>query len=84
MPPPEAAETDPRVIMASTLTYLRNQQSRMNYPAYRRLGLPITSSPIESTVKQINYRVKGTEKFWTRTPAELPIAATLPSGSCIA
>ncbi len=70
LPPPDAAETDPRTLVASTLTYLHNQRSRMDYPAYRRLGLPITSSPIESTVKQINYRVKGTEKFWTRRGAE--------------
>jgi hypothetical protein len=62
--PAEAGETDPRRIVAETLTYLTNQQSRMSYPTYRRMGLPITSSHIESTVKQINYRVKGTEKFW--------------------
>ena len=68
--PADASETDPRVIVAGTLTYLRNQQSRMNYPEYRKLGLPITSSPIESTVKQINYRMKGTEKFWTRGGGE--------------
>jgi hypothetical protein len=68
--PPDTSETDPRVIVAGTLTYLRNQQSRMNYPEYRKLGLPITSSPIESTVKQINYRMKGTEKFWTRRGGE--------------
>ncbi len=35
----------------------------MKYDQYRRQGLPITSSPIESTVKQINRRVKGSEKF---------------------
>ena len=63
-PPPKTSDTDPRKIVAETLTYLTNQQSRMNYPEYRQLGLPITSSPIESTVKQINYRAKGTEKFW--------------------
>ena len=63
--PEDVAETDPRKILADTLTYLTNQQSRMNYPAYRRLGLPITSSHIESTVKQISRRVKGSEKFWT-------------------
>ena len=68
--PPEASDADPRAIVAGTLTYLRNQQSRMNYPEYRKLGLPITSSPIESTVKQINYRMKGTEKFWTRGGGE--------------
>jgi hypothetical protein len=65
-PTPSTSDTDPSSIVAETLTYLRNQQSRMNYPQYRQLGLPITSSPMESTVKQINYRVKGSEKFWTR------------------
>lgn len=64
-PPPDVGETDPRKIIAGTLTYLVNQQTRMNYPAYRREGLPITSSHIESAVKQINQRVKGSEKFWT-------------------
>jgi hypothetical protein len=36
----------------------------MDYPRYRRDGLPITSSPVESWVKQLNQRVKGSEKFW--------------------
>jgi hypothetical protein len=67
---PAAADTDPRQIVADTLTYLTNQQSRMNYPTYRRLGLPITSSHIESTVKQISRRVKGSEKFWTQSGGE--------------
>jgi len=44
---------------------LRNQQSRMDYPAYRKQGLPMTSTYVESTVKQINRRMKGTEKFWS-------------------
>jgi hypothetical protein len=30
----------------------------------RRLGLPVTSTLMESLVKQFNARVKGTEKFW--------------------
>lgn len=68
--PSNASETDPRQIVADTLTYLTNQQSRMNDPAYRQSGLPITSSPIESTVQQINQRVKGSEKFWTATGGE--------------
>ncbi len=67
---PDAADTDPRQTVADTLTYLTNQQSRMNYPTYRRLGLPITSSHIESTVKQISRRVKGSEKFWTEPGSE--------------
>ena len=36
----------------------------MQYAEYRKLGLPITSSHIELTIKQINRRVKGSEKFW--------------------
>jgi hypothetical protein len=36
----------------------------MRYAEYRKSGLPITISPVESTQKQINKRIKGTEKFW--------------------
>lgn len=64
--PPDGDETSPAVIVAKALGYFKNQRSRMNYHQYRRLGLPITSSHIESTIKQINRRVKGTEKFWDR------------------
>jgi hypothetical protein len=60
----DGAGSDPRAVVSETLTYLTNQQSRMNYPSYRQAGLTITSSHIESTVKQINQRVKGSEKFW--------------------
>jgi hypothetical protein len=38
----------------------------MNYPEYRKQGLPMTSTYVESTVKQINRRMKGTEKFWSQ------------------
>lgn len=63
-PPSEGEETSPAAIVAKTLGYLQNQQSRMKYDQYRKLGLPITSSHIESTIKQVNRRMKGTEKFW--------------------
>jgi hypothetical protein len=63
-PPLEGDETSPAALVAKTLTYLQNQQSRMKYEQYRQAGLPITSSHIESTIKQINRRVKGSEKFW--------------------
>jgi len=66
-PPPDDAEpSDPRQRVARALTYYTNNQQRMRYPAYRREGLPLTSSQIESTIKQINQRIKGTEKFWRR------------------
>ncbi len=58
-------KTAPAVVVATSLTYLRNQQSRMRYAEYRQQGLPITSAYVESTVKQINRRMKGTEKFWS-------------------
>jgi len=65
-PPPDGDETSPAAIVVKTLGYLQNQKSRMKYAQYRKSGLPITSSHIESTIKQINRRVKGTEKFWHR------------------
>jgi hypothetical protein len=66
VPAKETPKTAPSVIVATSLGYLRNQQSRMNYPEYRKQGLPMTSTYVESTVKQINRRMKGTEKFWSR------------------
>ena len=69
-PPAEADSTDPRQRVHRALTYYRNNQSRMDYPRYRRDGLPLTSSHIESTVKLINGRIKGSEKFWHRTSGE--------------
>jgi len=61
---PESAEDDPRRKLSETIGYLENNVSRMNYSAYRTAGLPTTSCLIESQVKEINHRVKGTEKFW--------------------
>lgn len=69
-PPPDAADTDRRKIVKDTLGYVQNNQTRMDYARYRRLGLPISSAPVESTIKQINRRVKGTEKFWLNGGAE--------------
>jgi hypothetical protein len=63
-------DTSPRRVVAEALTYLHNHQSQMHYADYRRLGLPITSSYVESAVKQFNRRVKGTEKFWSEPGAE--------------
>jgi len=63
-PPDDAPDQDPRKIVASTVTYLDNNKGRMNYPEYRRQGLPVTTAWMESLVKEINYRVKGTEMFW--------------------
>jgi hypothetical protein len=64
-PTKETPKTAPSAVVATSLGYLRNQRSRMDYPEYRRQGLPMTSTYVESTVKQINRRMKGTEKFWS-------------------
>ena len=58
------SEDDPRCAVRDAVRYLTNNQSRMDYPRYRRAGLPTTSALMESMVKEINYRVKGTEMFW--------------------
>ena len=69
-PHEDDGETSPRQIVAHALTYLQNHQSQMKYAEYRQQGLPITSSYVESAVKQFNQRVKGTEKFWSEEGAE--------------
>ncbi len=69
-PTAEDGETSPAAVVATALTYLGNQQDKMHYDAYRRAGLPITSSLMESAVKQINQRVKGSEKFWSEGGSE--------------
>jgi hypothetical protein len=68
--PAGAAADDPRRVLAEAVTYVTNNRARMNYPAYRRQGLPISSAPVESTIKQLNRRVKGSEKFWLQGGAE--------------
>jgi len=69
-PPDEAGPSDPRQRVHRALTYYAYHQSRMDYPKYRRLGLPLTSSHVESTIKQINRRIKGSEKFWLQSTSE--------------
>ena len=83
-PPPgeDLAATDPRVVLAEALTYLRHNVERMDYPRYRREGLPTTSSLVESLVGEFNARVKGKQKFWNRpggAEAVLQVRAALLS-----
>jgi hypothetical protein len=70
VPPQDTTDDDPRQRIGRAITYYTNHQSRMNYPEYRRLGLPVTSSLMESTIKQLSRRVKGTEKFWNKPTAD--------------
>ena len=64
------AETSPKSVVAKTLRYLTNNRKKMKYDEYRKQGLPIVSSLVESMVKQVSRRVKGTEKFWGDEGAE--------------
>ncbi len=64
LPDDQTSDGDACKVLAETLTYLRNNDSRIDYPTYRQAGLPITSCLIESQVKEMNKRVKGSEKFW--------------------
>jgi hypothetical protein len=63
-PPDDAPDNDRRQIVATTVNYLTNNRERMNYPEYRKAGMPVTTAWMESLVKEINWRVKGTEMFW--------------------
>ena len=69
-PPGEAANAeerrDPRRVVAEARSYLRNNAGRMDYPRYRREGLPTTSSLVESLVGEFNARVKSKQKHWDR------------------
>jgi hypothetical protein len=69
-PTTECVDGDPRRLVFETLRYLKNNADRMRYDEYRRQGLPIMTSAVESTIKQINRRVKGSEKFWSEPGAE--------------
>lgn len=64
LPAKDAADDDPREQLRLVIQYLRNNLLRMRYDDYRRQGLPTTSAWMESAVKEMNFRIKGTEMFW--------------------
>jgi hypothetical protein len=70
LPETGAKEGNPGRVLQEALTFLENHQGQMKYAEYRQQGLPITTSHIESEIKRINLRVKGTEKFWSEEGAE--------------
>jgi hypothetical protein len=67
----EEKPTDPYHVVSKTIGYLEHNQPRMDYPRYRRQGLPVMSGRVESLMKQFNRRVKGTEKSWNEDQAEM-------------
>ena len=69
-PSAECTDSDSRRLVFESLRYLKNNADRMRYDHYRRQGLPIMTSAVESVIKMINKRVKGSEKFWSEPGAE--------------
>ena len=69
-PPEECPEDDRREILRRVVEYIDNNKDKIDYPRYRREGLPISSAPMESLIKQVNLRVKGTDKFWIKEGLE--------------
>ena len=70
VPTDETPDDAPSQVLAHVLAYVTANAHRMDYPRYRREGLPVSNAPVESLVKQFNQRIKGTEKFWLRGGAE--------------
>lgn len=50
-------------------------EGRMDYPSYRPSDLTLTSALMESFIKEINDRVKRSEKFWNDPTGADPILA---------
>ena len=58
---------------ATEIEYLRKhgEAGRLSFPYYRRLGLPLGSGAIESSIRRvINNRLKGNGIFWRQSNAE--------------
>lgn len=88
LPSEAGVEEERRAKLDETIGYLKRNVSRMDYPSYRKEGLPMTSCLIESLVKEINQRTKGSEKFWNDGPSGDAIlhltAALLSDGNVLA
>jgi hypothetical protein len=71
-PPDDAADDDPRKVLANNVRYFENNASRMRYDEYDRNGYPIGSGVVESGCKHvIAQRMKITASMsWSRSRAE--------------
>lgn len=67
-PAQDADAQDPAEQLRRVIGCLENNRSRMRYDKYRRSGLPTTSAWMESAVKEMNYRIKGTGPPCGRCP----------------
>lgn len=64
----------PRRVLHRNVGYFTKHAEHMNYPEYHRRGWPIGSGTVESGMKQLNKRMKGTDQFWNTDGAESILA----------
>ena len=65
LPPADAADTDPRSVVATTITYLENNRRFMNYDQYLANGYPIGSGVVEGACRHlVKDRMEGTGMRW--------------------
>jgi hypothetical protein len=64
----------PRRVLHQNVGYFTKHARHMQYPEYRRRGWPIGSGTVESGMKQLNKRMKGTDQFWNTDGAESILA----------
>lgn len=76
--PGEAAgdpdEPAPAKVLWNARDYFDEHRERIRYDVFRRHGLPMSSTHVESGIKQMNRRVKGSEKAWYLEHAEEMLA----------
>jgi len=72
-PRPGAEKSAARVLW-NARDYFDTHRERIRYDVFRRHGLPLTSTHVESGIKQTNHRVKGSEKQWLLPNAEAMLA----------
>jgi hypothetical protein len=58
----------------TTRDYFAEHRERIRYDVFRRHGLPLVSAHVESGIKQVNHRLKGSEKQWRLANAEAMLA----------
>jgi hypothetical protein len=73
-PTEQDAVDHPRRLLKQNVGYFSKHAAHMNYPEYRNRGWPIGSGTVESGIKQLNKRVKGTDQFWNTDGAETILA----------
>jgi len=68
------AELPPEVVLWRCRDYFEENRERIRYDVFRKYGLPLTSTQIESGIGQTNERMKGSKKAWLLEHAEEMLA----------